>query len=213
MAGRRSLAPPGDAPTVAGAALDPVSGNPVRTDRALTAVFDGAPTTSSRTTRASVSRPNRTSTRAPLRRRCRADRPRRRRDAERVRARDDPACVLAARRRELCHRARLRAMLPLLPTILGDVAGVATPAAVAWHTGALLGSYMLGLFVTAPLWGAVSDRIGGRRLLLSGCAATPPRSSPSPWRTRCSLHTAGASWRGDGRCGIAGRQHLDRKCA
>jgi len=60
------------------------------------------------------------------------------------------------------------AMLPLLPTILGDVAGVATPAAVAWHTGALLGSYMLGLFVTAPLWGAVSDRIGGRRLLLFG---------------------------------------------
>ncbi len=51
------------------------------------------------------------------------------------------------------------------------MAGVATPAAVAWHTGALLGSYMLGLFATAPLWGAMSDRIGGRRLLLLGLGA------------------------------------------
>jgi predicted MFS family arabinose efflux permease len=60
------------------------------------------------------------------------------------------------------------AILPLLPTMLGEVVGVATPAAVAWHTGVLLGSYMLGLFATAPLWGAVADRVGGRRLLLFG---------------------------------------------
>ncbi|MEF8731546.1 MAG: MFS transporter [Candidatus Accumulibacter meliphilus] len=59
-------------------------------------------------------------------------------------------------------------ILPLLPTMLNDMAGVATPAAVAWHTAALLGSYMLGLFATAPLWGAVSDRIGGRGLLVFG---------------------------------------------
>ncbi|MFC5301810.1 YHS domain-containing protein [Azospira restricta] len=39
--GATQPAPSGDAPTVAGAALDPVSGNPVRTDRALTAVFGG----------------------------------------------------------------------------------------------------------------------------------------------------------------------------
>lgn len=39
--GAAQPAPPGDAPTVARAALDPVSGNPVRTDRALTAVFEG----------------------------------------------------------------------------------------------------------------------------------------------------------------------------
>jgi len=31
----------GQMPAAAGAALDPVTGNPVRTDRALTAVFDG----------------------------------------------------------------------------------------------------------------------------------------------------------------------------
>lgn len=60
------------------------------------------------------------------------------------------------------------AVLPLLPTLLGEVASGATPGAVAWHIGALLGSYMLGLFMTAPLWGAVSDRVGGRRILLLG---------------------------------------------
>jgi DHA1 family multidrug resistance protein-like MFS transporter len=42
-------------------------------------------------------------------------------------------------------------ILPLLPTMLNDMAGVATPAAVAWHTGALLGSYMLGLFARDSL--------------------------------------------------------------
>lgn len=60
------------------------------------------------------------------------------------------------------------AVLPLLPTVLGKVAGGAGAAAVAWHTGALLGSYMLGQFVTAPLWGAAADRFGGRRILLLG---------------------------------------------
>lgn len=60
------------------------------------------------------------------------------------------------------------AVLPLLPTMLGKVAGGAPPAAVAWHTGALLGSYMLGQFVSAPLWGAAADRFGGRRILLLG---------------------------------------------
>lgn len=60
------------------------------------------------------------------------------------------------------------AILPLLPTMLRAFAGVGTPASVAWHTCGLLGTYMLGLFVTAPVWGALSDRIGGRRLFLFG---------------------------------------------
>lgn len=62
------------------------------------------------------------------------------------------------------------AILPLLPTMLGGFTGVGTAASVAWHTGGLLGTYMLGLFVTAPVWGALSDRIGGRRLLVLGLA-------------------------------------------
>ncbi|MFZ5557460.1 MAG: MFS transporter [Pseudomonadota bacterium] len=61
-------------------------------------------------------------------------------------------------------------ILPLLPTMLGRFADVATPGSVAWHTGALLGTYMLGLFVSAPVWGALSDRIDGRRLFVLGLA-------------------------------------------
>ena len=60
------------------------------------------------------------------------------------------------------------AILPLLPTMLAGFASAGTPAAVAWHTGGLLATYMLGLFATAPVWGALSDRIGRRRLLLLG---------------------------------------------
>lgn len=63
------------------------------------------------------------------------------------------------------------AMLPLLPTLLASFADVVTPAKMAWHTGGLLGTYMLGLFLAAPLWGALSDRIGGRRLLPMGLSA------------------------------------------
>lgn len=60
------------------------------------------------------------------------------------------------------------AILPLLPTMLERFERVGTDASVAWHTGGLLGTYMLGLFVAAPLWGALSDRIGRRRLLVLG---------------------------------------------
>jgi len=62
------------------------------------------------------------------------------------------------------------AILPLLPTMLATFDAVGSAASVAWHTGALLGTYMLGLFVTAPAWGAWSDRIGGRRMLVLGLA-------------------------------------------
>jgi len=60
------------------------------------------------------------------------------------------------------------AILPLLPTMLATFERVGTDASVAWHTGALLGVYMLGLFVAAPVWGALADRPGGRRLLVFG---------------------------------------------
>lgn len=63
------------------------------------------------------------------------------------------------------------AILPLLPTLLGALVETAAPEFLAWHTGGLLGSYMLGLFVSAPLWGVLSDRTGGRRLLVFGLCA------------------------------------------
>ncbi len=60
------------------------------------------------------------------------------------------------------------AILPILPMILSGFGDVGTPESVAWHTGGMLGAYMLALFVAAPFWGAVSDRIGGRQLFLLG---------------------------------------------
>lgn len=62
------------------------------------------------------------------------------------------------------------AILPLLPTILGEFASVGTTASAAWHTGGLLGTYMLGLLVAAPIWGSLADHVGGRRLLVLGLA-------------------------------------------
>jgi len=60
------------------------------------------------------------------------------------------------------------AILPLLPMLLAGFAGVDGSGSVAWHTGGLLGTYMLALFVAAPVWGALFDRIGGSRLFIIG---------------------------------------------
>ncbi len=54
-------------------------------------------------------------------------------------------------------------VLPVLPFVL---ARARVP--VAWHTGLLTGVYMLALFLFAPLWGYVSDRIGRRTVILFG---------------------------------------------
>lgn len=62
-------------------------------------------------------------------------------------------------------------VLPLIPTLLAALTGAGAPADVAWHTGALLGVYMLGLFVSAPAWGLAVDRLGGHRLLVFGLVA------------------------------------------
>lgn len=61
-------------------------------------------------------------------------------------------------------------VLPVLPFVLARVLGAAMSEAIAWHTGLLTGVYMLALFVFAPLWGYVSDRIGRRTVILLGLA-------------------------------------------
>lgn len=68
----------GNAPVASGAALDPVSGNPVRTDRAVTAVFGGRAYyfESEDTRRRFEAEPQKYAEAAPL---AQADRPRRRR--------------------------------------------------------------------------------------------------------------------------------------
>lgn len=65
-------------------------------------------------------------------------------------------------------------VLPVLPFLLEGLLGDGARFSVAWHTGMIAGLYMLALFVGAPLWGRVSDRIGRRPVILlglSGCVA------------------------------------------
>ena len=61
-------------------------------------------------------------------------------------------------------------VLPVLPFMLAGALGEAERASVAWHTGMLTGVYMLALFLFAPLWGYISDRIGRRTVILIGLA-------------------------------------------
>lgn len=61
-------------------------------------------------------------------------------------------------------------VLPVLPFVLERALGEAARASVAWHTGLLTGVYMLALFLFAPFWGYVSDRIGRRAVILLGLA-------------------------------------------
>jgi MFS family permease len=59
-------------------------------------------------------------------------------------------------------------ILPIAPLLVERIAGASTPSATAWHTGALSAAYMLAIFVGAPLWGALSDRIGRRPVIMAG---------------------------------------------
>lgn len=58
--------------------------------------------------------------------------------------------------------------LPVLPFLLERLIEPGARFSVAWHTGMIAGLYMLALFVFAPLWGWVSDRIGRRPVILLG---------------------------------------------
>lgn len=61
-------------------------------------------------------------------------------------------------------------VLPVLPFMLAHIFGETARAAIALHTGLLMGVYMLALFLFAPLWGYVADRVGRRMLILLGLA-------------------------------------------
>ncbi|MBI5751867.1 MAG: MFS transporter [Hydrogenophilales bacterium] len=61
-------------------------------------------------------------------------------------------------------------VLPVLPFVLADALGEAERTSIPWHTGMLTGVYMLVLFLFAPLWGYISDRIGRRTVILIGLA-------------------------------------------
>ena len=59
-------------------------------------------------------------------------------------------------------------LLPVLPFLLERLLSDPSQAAISYHTGLLMGTFMFALFVFAPLWGLVSDRIGRRAVIMVG---------------------------------------------
>jgi DHA1 family multidrug resistance protein-like MFS transporter len=59
-------------------------------------------------------------------------------------------------------------LLPVLPFLLERLLNDPNEAAISHHTGWLMGTFMFALFVFAPLWGYVSDRIGRRIVIMVG---------------------------------------------
>ena len=59
--------------------------------------------------------------------------------------------------------------LPLLPYLIERLLGAdVTPAQISRHTGLLTAAYAAAIFLFAPLWGRLSDRVGARAVLLAG---------------------------------------------
>ncbi len=61
-------------------------------------------------------------------------------------------------------------VLPVLPFILADVLDEVGRSSISLHTGLLTGVYMLAMFLFAPVWGYISDRVGRRAVILPGLA-------------------------------------------
>ena len=72
--------------------------------------------------------------------------------------------------------------LPVLPGLV-ERAGVGSAADVEGHTGWLTGTYTLALFLFAPAWGALADRIDRRWVLVAGLTG----SSAALWALTGSL--------------------------
>lgn len=59
-------------------------------------------------------------------------------------------------------------VLPILPFLIERLTGTTDATSLSWHTGLLTGTYILAIFLFAPLWGMVSDRWGRRPVILLG---------------------------------------------
>ena len=59
-------------------------------------------------------------------------------------------------------------VLPILPFAIERLAGTGDPAAVSRQTGMLTGTFTLALFLFAPGWGRLADRLGRRIVILLG---------------------------------------------
>jgi MFS family permease len=60
------------------------------------------------------------------------------------------------------------ALLPVMPGWLASIMPGASAGDVGRHVGFLSGVYAAGVLLGAPLWGAVSDRVGRGRILIVG---------------------------------------------
>lgn len=76
--------------------------------------------------------------------------------------------------------------LPLLPGLV-ERAGVGSATDVDSHTGWITGAYTLALFLFAPAWGALADRIDRRRVLAAGLVG----SSAALWALTLPLSMGG----------------------
>lgn len=61
-------------------------------------------------------------------------------------------------------------ILPFLPSLLEHLGQPTSDGAIQRTTGLLTGAYTVGPALLAPLWGALSDRVGRRPVLLVGLA-------------------------------------------
>lgn len=59
-------------------------------------------------------------------------------------------------------------VLPILPFLIERLAGSADTTTLARHTGLLTGTYILAIFLFAPLWGRLSDSHGRKPVMLTG---------------------------------------------
>jgi MFS family permease len=59
-------------------------------------------------------------------------------------------------------------VLPIAPFLIERLSVTTDAAALSRHTGLLTSSYVLAVFLCAPAWGRLSDRLGRRPLLLLG---------------------------------------------
>lgn len=62
------------------------------------------------------------------------------------------------------------AVLPVVPALLDGWMPGASRETISSHTGMLAAVYMFAIVLFAPMWGALSDRLGRRRVLLAGMA-------------------------------------------
>jgi MFS family permease len=72
----------------------------------------------------------------------------------------------------LCSGFGFGALAPVLPSVLEHTLGASGTGAAAWHAGAISGAYMLAIVIFAPLWGALSDRTGGKPVIALGLAGS-----------------------------------------